>query len=40
MSNIIEDPRGIGFGNGDYEDNHSSMRWLGHITRRLLNEQI
>ena len=23
------------FGNGDYEVNHSSMRWLGHITRRI-----
>ena len=27
------------FGNGDYEDSHSSMRWLGHITRRIGDEQ-
>ena len=27
------------FGNGGYEVNHSSMRWLGHITRRIGDEQ-
>ena len=29
MSNLIEDPGGIGFGNGDYEDNHSNNAMVG-----------